>query len=50
MEENEGQFKIGVLFDYTNVGGDRLVNENQELVFGKTGQLYKLAEMLNEAH
>ena len=40
---------IGILFDFSDIGDDKLVKENEEIVFGRTGSLYRLAEMLNEA-
>ena len=42
---------MGVLFD-PNCQLNRLnfQSENPDLVIGQTGQLYKVAELLNEAH
>ena len=51
MQNNSGQVKNGVIFDpLSELERCDLVNKHPDLVVGKTGLLYKCAELLNEAH
>ena len=51
ISQSESKFKLGVIFDpNVNLSDCNIDKENPNIVIGKTGQLHKLAELLNEAH
>ena len=47
IRDNSGRFKLAIVFDPS--GSSRASEELDELIVGETDQLYRLAELLNEA-